>query len=82
MIAADSVSSPQREIQMLFGHCQGECRSALEVLREIREPVEIHCIQFECINAMDPLSAKPCRELRSILVCIHSYARRRLARAM
>src|SRR5213076_1727324 len=70
----------EREIQMLFRHRQRELRSALQPLREICEPIEVHCVEFERLDAMDPLPAKPCRKLQGILVRIDGYARRGLAR--
>src|ERR1700730_17307448 len=72
----------EREIQMLFRHRQRELLSPWQPLREIWEPIEVHCVEFERLYAMDPLPAKPCRQLHGVLVRINGYARRRLARPM
>jgi len=63
---------------MLFRHRQRELRSALQPLREICEPIEVHCVEFERLYAMDPLPAKPCRQLHScakdIVIALDRFA--------
>ena len=67
---------------MLFRHCQSERGAALQPFGETRKPLEVHCVQLQCIQTMNPFSAKPYRQLRGIFVCIHRDASRRLARTM